>query len=576
MKLQKERIKQVSFRRIVLLIMSAIAIPLFAVILLFEWNTAKTHQTNVNTAYRSTLSAYQITVEDTLDMVSKYIIDAAANNTNFQMLAYAKNKTEAYLASVEVESQYKPLLQAHELIGGFYIYSADFHYYHTINTVNYPHQDLQTIQAAVYRAAVSDEEMAKWIPLALSDRIVFLYTFTNRGNAISAMVDPARQTHSGLEQGGKIFFASADGTPMAPETAFGDSVFPTPENWNRIYRNQTEGEYGLIYLPLQQIPGYIVYAVPYRTFFEQLSILQRFLMIMTLSLLISIPVCWLLLRNLLLRPLTSLTKTTRAIKSGNTGTRVPMDSHVYEVNAIAETVNTMLDTIQQQKIEAYEKELAIFDLQLQYLQLQLRPHFFLNCLNMVYSLAEEKDYAALQEITLNLSDYLRNVFKDSSRMVTLAAEIRSVESYIRILGIGTSFPPKLDIIMDSDTSELMVPPICILLFVENSVKHADTDDGFLKIRIKCGALHSDEGGYLNITISDNGGGFSAEKLEELNSFSSRLASEGHIGIANVRRRLHYIYGSEATISFQNRSGGACVELFIPLETENIHAGGAFS
>ena len=563
--MKKER--TVSFRRTALMIMSAIALPLFIVIILFEWNTAKTYQANINTAYQSTLSAYRTIMENSLDMAQRYIADAAANNIDFRMVVHAANKTEAYIASVEIEKQCRPLLQEHELIGGFYIYSSAFDYYHTISAGNYPHKDLDTIQAAVLKTAYSDTAVTGWIPLALSDRTVFLYTCVTQKNAFVTMIDPNRQTHTGLEPGGKIFFTSAAGTPLAPEAAFGDSDFPVPDDWEKVFQNSSNERYNLIYLPLHTVPGYIVYAVPYKTFFGQLNTMQRFLMIITLCWLVSIPICWLLLQGLLLQPLNNLTETTQAIKTGHTDTRVPRTSHIYEVNAIAETVNTMLDTIQQQKIEAYERELSVRDLHLQYLQLQLRPHFFLNCLNLIYSLAGEKKYTDLQELALNLSIYLRNNFKDSSHLVTLTAEINSVESYIRIQGAGMQFPPLLKTLIDFNTDEILIPPISILTFVENAVKHATPEDAPLEICIKGELFDSEEGNYLYITVCDNGSGFSQEKLNELNTPNSQTSGNGHIGISNIRHRLQFLYGAHATISFRNRSNGACVELFIPIKNK---------
>jgi hypothetical protein len=48
----------------------------------------------------------------------------------------------------------------------------------------------------------------------------------------------------------------------------------------------------------------------------------------------------------------------------------------------------MMDQIKSLKIIAYEKTLAAQQAQLQYLQIQIRPHFFLNCLSALYGLAE--------------------------------------------------------------------------------------------------------------------------------------------------------------------------------------------
>ena len=78
----------------------------------------------------------------------------------------------------------------------------------------------------------------------------------------------------------------------------------------------------------------------------------------------------------------------------------------------------MLDTISQQKINSYEQELEIQRTQMQCLQLQIRPHFFLNCLSKIYSLAGEKQFSPIQELSLDLSAYFRNIFKDGSQPVS--------------------------------------------------------------------------------------------------------------------------------------------------------------
>ena len=71
----------------------------------------------------------------------------------------------------------------------------------------------------------------------------------------------------------------------------------------------------------------------------------------------------------------------------------------------------------------------------------------------------------------------------------------------------------------------------------------------------------EEGRYVNITIMDNGKGFSQEVLEVLNAMDRRLSSE-HIGIYNVKQRFSLIYGSECSFMFSNMNG-ACVDIFIP-------------
>lgn len=97
-----------------------------------------------------------------------------------------------------------------------------------------------------------------------------------------------------------------------------------------------------------------------------------------------------------------------------------------------------------------------------------------------------------------------SIFKDDSKLVTLEAELASVESYVRIQRAGAEYPPQLHLLLDAETSHLLVPPLSLLTFVENSFKHSQRQDSPLEIRIKCTTLPG-EGGYLYISISDNGG-----------------------------------------------------------------------
>ena len=168
---------------------------------------------------------------------------------------------------------------------------------------------------------------------------------------------------------------------------------------------------------------------------------------------------------------------------------------------------------------------------------------------------------------MNLSAYFRNIFKDGSQLIPLETELNSVGSYIRLQQIGTKLPPKLRVDVDTAASKALVPPLSILTFVENAIKHSKRIDSPLEIVIQCTALQGDDKGYLNITITDNGGGFSEEQLRQLNTPEEEKKSSKHIGIANVRRRLRLLYREEAALCFMNLSDRASVELFLPLKNE---------
>lgn len=561
-----------SFRNTAILTMSVIVLPLFIVVVLFDVYTVWQQKTAVHNSRYSTLSAYQAQFENTLRVTEDFLTDTVVNSMDFASIIYARTKTDAYVASQAVGVPCKVQLKANELLGSFCTYSKAFDYYRISYTGSYPQSDLAVLRAAVMAAAEAGSSAAGWIPLSFSDRTVLLNTYVRNQTVFAAMIDPARQSYSVLGENNLIFYIMQDGTPYACNIAFHADAIPLPGKDTGVTFQADNGrKYDLTFLPLSRENGYIVYATPSVSLLKMLNFTQRVLLAITLGLLISIPLCWLSLRQFILEPLNTLTQTTQAIQNGDTQIRVPQESRIQEVNDISGTVNTMLDIIRQQKIDFYEQKLETQQAQLQYLHMQIRPHFFLNCLNMIYSMAGEKKYADIQELILDLSTYLRSTFKNSFKPVSLEEEIRSVNSYIRIQQIGTELPPQLDFEIDADISQASIPPLSILTFVENSIKHSSLIDTPLEIRIKCRKLASEDGGYLNITVTDNSAGFPAEILKTLNGPANEVYNDYHVGIANLKQRLRLLYGEKATLYFRNLAGGACAELFLPIHA-NISGG----
>lgn len=557
-----------SFRRAATFTLAVLVVPLFIVMILFNSYTIYQQQVTIRGSRVNTLRVYQTRWEETISMLEDYLADTVANNADFSDMVYASTKVRAYLASLRLDSHTRTLLRAYELLGAFFLYADSFDYYRLIYTDSYPLEDLDVLRWKVIGAAEEDTADSRWEWVELSDRTVLLYTYNFHGTVAASMVDPARLDFSGLGEEGCVFLAMPDGRAYCPQLTLGEETLPQLSSGETVKWVLSDGGgYELTRLSLSQEVGSIYFAAPAKTLLQQLSAVQLLLLVISFVLLACIPVSWLTLRRLMLEPVGSLTKTMEAIQSGDTTIRVPQSSRISEVNQIAQSVNTMLDIIQQQKIDAYEQRLATQHAQLQYLHLQIRPHFFLNCLNILYSLAGEKKYDAIQELALNLSTYLRHIFKDGSKLVPLETELASVENYIRIQQAGAQIPPQLKVIIDADTPKVMVPPLSLLTFVENSIKHSSRQDSPLEIRIKCSRLPGDEEGYLYVSISDNGGGFTEEQLKELNSPGENIYTDRHVGIVNIRNRLHLLFGSRATLSFRNLIDGACVELFLPINSE---------
>src|SRR5699024_627525 len=161
---------------------------------------------------------------------------------------------------------------------------------------------------------------------------------------MAAMVDPASLASVGVGQHEYSHLTQLDGAPYCPPASLGGGVLPAAgaRGAQRVLRTEDGRGYAVTSLPLSRARRCITCASPV------------VLLAITLVLLASIPLCWLILHRSLLEPVGSLTQTIRSIQDGDTEIRVPQDSRIQEVNQIAQTVNAMLDTIRQQKIDSYE------------------------------------------------------------------------------------------------------------------------------------------------------------------------------------------------------------------------------
>lgn len=555
-----------SIRRLSLFSLSIIVIPLFLTVLLFDWYAVGQQLKVMETAHKNTLSIYQNKFDEVIGQAEYFTATITAYQTNFEAVVFAKNKIDVYTTSNTISGQCTAFLQTHETLSAFFIYSQKFDYNRLVYNSHYPQFELTIIRNAVKEASMNGDDPGSWHEVNLPDRTVLLFIHVRWGTVFATLVDPARQSFSGIDSDENIFYTSPGNVPYLPQPFSPEDI--AKENGVAV-SNADNKNYQMVSLPLNSIGGRVYFVGQVQPFFEILTPMQIALLILTACLLSAIPIYWLTLRRQLLDPLSSMTGILQLIQEGKTDVRMPEDSNIHEVRRIFQTVNAMMNTISQQKINSYEQELEIQRTEMQCMQLQIRPHFFLNCLSKIYSLAGEQNYPPIQELSIDLSAYFRNIFNDGSQFIPLESELDSVGRYVRLQQIGTNLPPRLWLNVDPASSKILIPPLSILTFVENSIKHSKRIDSPLEIIIQCSIIQDEDKNYLNITITDNGGGFSEKMLEQLNSPSVKKSDGQHIGIANVRQRLRLLYNDEAALCFMNLSDRASVELFLPIENEKM-------
>ena len=262
-----------------------------------------------------------------------------------------------------------------------------------------------------------------------------------------------------------------------------------------------------------------------------------------------------------------LKKFARTLSDENAVQSFSQGDNPDEITGIARFVAGLYDNIRSMKISVYEERLLRQKAEMDFLRLQIKPHFYINCLGVIFSLAESGQYTLIQRLTMNLSNYMRYLFTDSHNMVPIESEIRHITEYLDIQNVRLKTQHMVK--CSSETKiQYMVPVLSLLTLAENSSKHNRQLEQELLITLNVEEL----GRHIRITISDNGVGYPTEILQQLNSDDERdsAGAISGIGIANVKKRLKMFYGNDCKIIFRNGcDGGAETIMEIPKNTGTL-------
>lgn len=223
--------------------------------------------------------------------------------------------------------------------------------------------------------------------------------------------------------------------------------------------------------------------------------------------------------------------------------------------------------IQSLKIAIYEKELNEQKAELEYMQEQIRPHFFLNCLSLIHGIADAQGETTITHITKVLSEYMRYNYQDSGKERNIQEELEHVKKYVELQKLRYGEDGfRFEVIEDAQVGECRVPSLVLQTLVENSIVHAVTLDRMVEISLYITTEIYENGKYLYICVSDTGKGFSREIIEAIEKDLPIIYNgRKHVGLQNIRRRLQLLYGGRASMTIQNmdENYGAIVEIRIP-------------
>lgn len=193
---------------------------------------------------------------------------------------------------------------------------------------------------------------------------------------------------------------------------------------------------------------------------------------------------------------------------------------LMKINIVASKKTKLLET------KILETQLKLKEQELNYLKMQIHPHFLFNTLNTMYGFALKKADETPEMILKlsNLLDYL--LYQVDKPFVSLTDEINHIEDYISLEKMRFNETLNINFIKAIHSETIEIAPMLFIPFVENSFKHGVIKNGVLNIDI-------------TITTTTN-----AILFEIKNSSSKDLSYTEGIGLENIKKRLELLYPNQ--------------------------------
>lgn len=256
------------------------------------------------------------------------------------------------------------------------------------------------------------------------------------------------------------------------------------------------------------------------------------------------------LRRHIQKPMDRMMEAYRRMETGEMGIVVEGgDMPNAEFQYMKESFDSMSAQVKLLFEYVYDEKLARKEAQIQALQAQINPHFLNNTLEMMnwqVRMSGNIEVSKMIESLGTVLDYRMN--RADVKEILLAEELQCIDAYFYIMSMRFGQRLSISRHVDDELLYIMVPPLILQPLVENAIVHGVESVKNAEIKIKI--YHDEEKVYLEV---QNTGKLMTDEAKEkiralLNDedYQVKQAPGKHtsIGIRNVNRRIHLVYGKE--------------------------------
>ncbi|HAH77902.1 MAG TPA: histidine kinase [Ruminococcaceae bacterium] len=365
---------------------------------------------------------------------------------------------------------------------------------------------------------------------------------------------------------GFIFVTSASGEVVyTPVNAVVYRVRPEwlknrSGNMNRSIRSK---EYRIIYGSSSLANMKIVGVFSLNELFANIYRIRSYTILIGLVMSLLALAAALLFTSSIARPIRDLGSLMKKAESGDFSVRFVNRTH-DEIGQLGECFNMMIARIKNLVDLLVLEQKSKREAELRVLESQIKPHFLYNTLETIQVMAQEHHADDIVRIVRAMTTLFRISLNKGREVITVADEIRHVESYLFIQKMR--YEDKLNYIIFCEPCARRYSVIKLILqpIVENALYHGIKEKrgpGLIRVSVSVA-----EGGLL-FTVWDNGAGIPPEDVALMNGIlqGKRPNSISGFGLQNVSERIRLAYGNRYGLSIQSEYGKyTLVKVKLPL------------
>jgi len=223
---------------------------------------------------------------------------------------------------------------------------------------------------------------------------------------------------------------------------------------------------------------------------------------------------------------------------------------------MAATAIKLLKNWMQKQKEKEQLEKEKLDVELQLLKTQIHPDFLFSSLRNI-RMFSQKDPTKASELLLTLSDLLSYMLYECDQpRVLLEKEIKMIRDYMTLEKKRIADRLDMDIHVRGDLSGKMIAPLLLLPFIENSFSYCINE--------------KQEKGWINVDIRIEAAELTMKIVNGKPEDKTVPASPLENGLANVHKRLDFLYNGRSEIRMNIDPDMMITILKIRLEDEHVH------